>query len=427
MTWSTSPIPSTTVSMTEESVIAGVAVDPSLAAPRTSRPRVALVAPQWGENSGERAGAIRLVAGALALHADVVIVNLTDLTPRDAAPPAFAYDGILPVHSVHSRFSPSGVVGILEAALWKAEGGRAIRNELSETAARELLRMEWRPSVEAVSLLGELEPDVVVLAGVETLWLVVHLPVGPTRPRIVVLPLMGSDWRAGSAAFTWLAEFTSAVCASSDAETRNLMTSFGSRNPAMVHRLRFTFPVNPEAARAGLAGMSAFDPYVLVISGTSEDDAATVGKAPPHDYLRAVVGDVSVAEVLPDGCVVSAFSRRFEIPWSMSRMNLWRLMGGAVAMLDVRRQGPVGRETLESMAFGTPVVVPAGSVAAEHARVSNGGLWYGAPGEMLDCLRVFVDDGEMRDRFGACGRTFVEREHSDTERFVREVRNVVVG
>ena len=68
--------------------------------------------------------------------------------------------------------------------------------------------------------------------------------------------------------------------------------------------------------------------------------------------------------------------RSAEVPVKPSRPNLWKLLLAAEVCLDLRPQGIVARETIESLLLGTPVVVPEGTVAAEHAERSNGGLWY---------------------------------------------------
>ncbi len=391
------------------------------------RLHVAVVTPSFGTGWGERADAVRLVAGALALTADVTIVSLDDRSNPATRPPEIREDGIFPVHSVGASPSRPRLVDVLDTALsYPAVGASARSAVLPEIASRRLLAIDAQPSPEAVRVLDQLAPDVVLLAGVETLWLPEALPLGPARPRVVLLPLLGDDARLESPALAQLASSTDAVGALSHAEARRLGPGVGSRDPGKVQQIRLSFPVNRQAAHSGLAGMASFGRYLLVISGWPPGDPAP-GHGPAHDYLRAAVGEVSIVEVRHGRWLVSQTGRHHEFPWVPSRMNLWRLMAGAVATLDVRRQGPVGRETLESLLFGTPVIVPAGSVAAEHAELSNGGLWWRAPGEMLDEVGFFLDRAEERDRFAESGRAWAEREHGDTERAVDEVLRLVLG
>ncbi|MGB9113227.1 MAG: hypothetical protein WCF24_10930, partial [Acidimicrobiales bacterium] len=46
--------------------------------PRRQRPAVAIVTAHWGEKPSEAVDVTRLVAGALARHADVTVIHLTD-------------------------------------------------------------------------------------------------------------------------------------------------------------------------------------------------------------------------------------------------------------------------------------------------------------------------------------------------------------
>jgi hypothetical protein len=71
-------------------------------------------------------------------------------------------------------------------------------------------------------------------------------------------------------------------------------------------------------------------------------------------------------------------------------------------------------------------VVPAGSVAAEKAALSNGGLWYRNQAEMISCVRRLLDDGPLRAALGASGRDWAAATHGDTDTFVEQVLAVVL-
>lgn len=404
-----------------------MSIDARLAAPRSERAKVVIVASQWGTNWGERSTAIRLCAGALALSADVTIVSLDDRSSEENAPLRRTFDGIFPVHSASAPPAHPRVREVLRASLARAEGTISPQaGALPDIAARGLLGLDGQPSSEALGIIEHLQPDIVVMAGVETLWLGEGLPVGPTRPRVVFLPLLGADARLASSALEPLAEIVDAIGVFSHVEGSLLLRSVGVRDRSMVQRLSLSFPVNHHASHFGLAGMAGFGRYVLIISGWPDDDPA-VGMVPPHDYVREMVGDVSVAEVRHGRWLITRRGERFDVPWSANRMNLWRLMAGAVATVDVRPPGPIGREAIESMMFATPVVVREGTVAAEHARLAGGGLWYSAPGEMLDAMAYLLDHDDEQAAFAKAGREWAEREHGDTERLVTEVAQLVLG
>ncbi|MHB8245076.1 MAG: glycosyltransferase [Acidimicrobiales bacterium] len=407
--------------------VAGMSIDQSRAEPRTDRPKVAIVMSAWGSNWGERATAVRLVAGALSLKAEVVVVSLDDRSDPETAPPRRTFDGIFPIHSAAASPSHPRVSEVLQASLRRFEQRSSPEAAvLPEVASRGLLALDARPSAEAIGIISHLQPDVVVAAGVETLWMGESLPVGEDRPRVVVLPLLGTDTRASSVALAPLAEIADAVGAFSHSECQLLAESVGSRRRTVLHRLSLPFPVNRQASLSGLAGTASFGRYVLVISGWPDDDPAA-GIAPVHDYLREFIGDISVAEVRHGRWLVSEHGRHFQVPWAANRMNLWRLMAGAVATIDVRPGGPIGREAIESMMFRTPVVVRAGTVAAEHAKEANGGLWYAAPGEMVDAARHLVENTGNRDRLAKSAREWAENEHADTQGLVQAVSTMVLG
>jgi hypothetical protein len=415
--------------------VVGMGVPADVAEPTVPRPRVVIVTESWGSNWGERAAATRLVAGALALRARVVIVSIEDRSKPRYRQPRLRYDGVFPVHSVAAPTGRGnfGGIGSAEDVAAKALQSDLVRASLSrqpgavlpEVAARGLVARAGLVSGEAlVTTVGQ-EPDVVVLAGPATFWMSAALPVGADRPRVVLLPLSGNDPILSSAALRPVLDQSNAVGVFSRLELERVVARLPAGSSTVAQQLSIALPVNRFAAAAGMAGVSAFGKYVLVISAF-DDDPAT-GRCPPHDYLRQVFGDVAIAEVRRHGWVVTGPGKRFDITWSPTRMNLWRLMARAAVTVDLRSPGPIGREAIESLRFGTPVVVPDASVAAEHAEESNGGLWYRNQGEMADCVRTLLEDDAMRARLGAEGEAWAERRHGDNDSFVAEAIRLVLG
>ncbi len=429
---STAPEPGTAADLVD---VVGMGVPADVAEPTAPRPCVVIVTNSWGSNWGERASATRLVAGALALRARVVILSIEDRSTPATRQPRLRYDGVFPVYSATApsgRGTAGGIPdvagitrGALQADLVRASLFRQSGSSVPELASHGLLGLASQPSREALAMTMEQRPDVVVLAGPATFWMADALPVGPQRPRVVLLPLSGDDPLLSSPAFAPLVDQSNAVGVFSQVELDRVAASAGEGSSSRLHRLHIALPVNRLAATAGMVGMSAFGTYVLVISAFADDPAS--GRCPPHDYLRHVVGDVAIAEVRRHRWLVTGPGRRFEMTWAPTRMNLWRLMARAAMTVDVRSPGPLGRETIESLRFGTPVVVPDSSVSAEHAASSNGGLWYRSRGEMADCMRRLLEDDGLRTRLGASGEAWAEHTHGDTEAFVAEVIRLVLG
>jgi hypothetical protein len=413
--------------------VAGVAVPAGIAEPTPPRPRVVIVAEAWGANWGERAAAIRLIAGALALRASVSVVSIEDRSNVDSNEPALRYDGVFPVYSVAAPAGRGESVGhgprhLGHSDLVRASLSRQAGGIMPEVAARGILASASLPSPEALDVMYDLGPDVVVLAGPATFWMRDALGVGTDRPRVVVLPLCGDDQVLSSAAARVALGPSDAIGAFSGAEFDRIAQLLGSdaASVSQLHRIRIALPVNRLAAAAGMAGLAPFGRYVLIISAFADDPAT--GRCPSHEYLRHVLGRVSIAEVRREGWVVTAATgRRFNITWAPTRMNLWRLMARAEVTVDVRSQGPIGREAIESLRFSTPVVVPGDSVAAEHAQQSNGGLWYRNFGEMIDCVTRLFDDEALRTGLGASGEEWADLHHGDMEGFVEAVIHLVLG
>jgi len=172
-------------------------------------------------------------------------------------------------------------------------------------------------------------------------------------------------------------------------------------------------------------GVRWFGRYVLSIRDFPPGGARYV-RSVTHEVLRSVVGRVSVAEVDGEQWRISDRENTLELPVSPSRVNLWRLMAHAVATIDLRPPGPFGRETIESMLLGTPVVVPDASAAMEHAAAADGGLWYRDVGELFDATRVLMYR-PVRDRLAAQGRAYADAKHGQVDDFVARVGRIVLG
>ena len=85
---------------------------------------------------------------------------------------------------------------------------------------------------------------------------------------------------------------------------------------------------------------------------------------------------------------------------------------------------------LEALSVGTPILVNArSSVLVEHARRSNGGLWYADRDEFVEALKLLVGDEALRRALGRNGREYVRRGYrwdvvlGKYERLFAKIRN----
>ena len=85
---------------------------------------------------------------------------------------------------------------------------------------------------------------------------------------------------------------------------------------------------------------------------------------------------------------------------------------------------------LEALSVGTPILVNArSSVLVEHAKRSNGGLWYADRDEFVEALKLLVGDEPLRRALGRNGREYVRRGYrwdvvlGKYERLFAKIRN----
>ncbi len=370
--------------------------------------RVVLVTARWGDSHGETGAVVRLVAGALSTRARVEVVSLRSSNdPRDsssATPPASTrQDSVFSLHELAATQAERGRAGILRAALAVGNPSR-----LPEISGPRLAELYGGRAQVAGELIASLRPDAVLLAGPETWWLPELVRTGTPGARIVSLPLFGDDPVGDLAPFAPLVTAVDAVGVLSRADgvrvagrIRAKASPARSAQPEVVE-LEVAFAVNRPAAGQVMVGMSQYGRFVVLLTGFPEGTPGA-RRSPGHDYVREALGPVAVAEVAHDRWRISDPGKQREVPVGPSRPNLWKLLSHAEVCLDLRPQGIVGRETLESLLLGTPVVVPEGTVAAEHAERSNGGLWYRDYRELFDAARAVVDSPSLRAGLSAAG------------------------
>ena len=108
-----------------------------------------------------------------------------------------------------------------------------------------------------------------------------------------------------------------------------------------------------------------------------------------------------------------------------SRLDVWRWVTRSVALWDPDPRRLLGREVLEAMQYGTPVVTSWHGAAQEHAERGNGGLWYRSYGELLACLEALADDADLRKTLSVQGRAYSSDNLADTDAYIDRVRRLV--
>lgn len=186
---------------------------------------------------------------------------------------------------------------------------------------------------------------------------------------------------------------------------------------ALVAQVGLHVGVNPLAAVRRHNGIGATG-YVLVLSdrvGTEEPRRPT----PLVAWLTARFTRRLVV-VVEDAMAAVWRARALRgVVGVDTRTDLWRLMAHAQVMVDLRPGPLVARECVEAQRFGTPIVVPSGTAAADLA-AGGGGLWFDDVAGLLGCVDA-VDDPGLRDTLGAQGREVADRRYGHPDRFVARV------
>jgi hypothetical protein len=102
-----------------------------------------------------------------------------------------------------------------------------------------------------------------------------------------------------------------------------------------------------------------------------------------------------------------------------TRTDLWRLLAHASVTVDLAPGPIIGRECIESLLLGTPIVVPEASVAATHAH-AGGGISYATVPDLLDAVETLADEREGAE-VAAGGRRYAEELYGDASRFVERM------
>jgi hypothetical protein len=371
-----------------------------------ARARIALVTRSWGGDD-DAPSITRLIAGAFAIHGEVEIVHVCETET-----PSVANESVFVVHKV-----PLIGAQPVRAAIALAATEIGGYGDLPEAVIGLLERWEGTaPS--APDVLRSIAPDVVVLVGPSHPFDVASIGVfGSRSPRVVFIPMTGRSGIPESERFGALIDTADVVVSVHPGEHRDLALRFG--DPNAIVPLDVALPLNRNATDQGLFGVGWFGPYVVLIRRFPADGGRYVHSV-THDVMRGALGKVAVAEVDGTRWRISDDENTAELPVNPTRVNLWRLMANATTTIDLRPPDLFGREAIESMMLGTPVIVPEGSAAMEHVAVANGGLWYRNFGEVLDTARVLRDE-QTRAWLGAQGRVYAESHHGDMDGFVARI------
>jgi hypothetical protein len=372
------------------------------------RPLIAVLTTRW-ESKTEAGWATRQVAGALACAADVHVITPQGESPRQRTDSVF---------TVHEMGTPSGASAEIRRDLLieaiSETGSRATPRLLPEFGRlldRDLMD-GWKG---AADLISGLQPDIVVIAGHQLVGALDAVDrVAPQVP--VVLVALGTD--LNSVAFPHFGRvFDRAQVVLTITETERLAVIEHHGGADRVHCVGAPLAANPSSLNEPNTWVGKTD-YVFVITGTK---------------THAVEEPVALARLVRLGfpeypvgiSATDAFSvwhqGRLGEGWPVERSSdLARLMAWARVVVDLRPGPLFGRRCVDSLLYGTPIIVPGNSRAREHAELGGGGLWFDTPGELVWCVEAMLDP-EVRAAFSAQGKAYAEEAYGSTDGFIQRV------
>jgi hypothetical protein len=175
-------------------------------------------------------------------------------------------------------------------------------------------------------------------------------------------------------------------------------------------------PVNPLAATHRHNGFG-FIGYTLVLSDRSGHHAQ-----PPDAAAWLTAGFYDANVVVVENATASVWRGRAlrGVTSIDSQTDLWRLIAHARVCVDTAPGTIVARECVESLRFGTPVIVPGhASAAATHA-AAGGGLTYDTMTDLLRCVGQCQDE-DYRAQLSAAGKDYADATYGDPALFTERV------
>ena len=372
------------------------------------RPLIAVLTTRW-ESKTEAGWATRQVAGALACAADVHVITPQGDGPRQRTDSVF---------TLHEMGTPSGAAAEIRRDLLieaiSETGSRASRQLLPEFGRlldRDLMDC-WNG---ASDLISGLQPDLVVIAGHQLVGALDAVDrIAPEVP--VVLIALGTD--LDSVAFPHFGRVfdrAEAVLAITETERLAIIEHHGGAD--RVYRIGAPLAANPSALNEPNTWVGKTDYVFIITSAKTHADAEAVALA---RLVRLRFPENPVGISATDAFSVWHQGRLGE-GWPVERSSdLARLMAWARVVVDLRPGPLFGRRCVDSLLYGTPIIVPGISRAREHAELGGGGLWFDTPGELAWCVEAMLDP-EVRSTFSAQGQAYTEKAYGSTDGFIQRV------
>jgi hypothetical protein len=373
-----------------------------------STPVVAVLAAHW-EAKSEEGWITRQVAGALACRADVHIITPEGLVADESVDGAFTLHRLAtPIDSV-AELRRDLLVESLSGPGMQPDAVNS--SQLSALLDRDLLA-PWRG---AADLLSGIRPDLVVIAGHRNVGALSAVERSVPNAPLALVALGSSRLSLSFPHFDAMFDRAAAVLTVTDGERQSVIEHHG-RSTA-VHCIGAPLAANPSALTEPNGWVGASE-YIMVVTNSGSREDHVDNELSRIIRLRFPDNPVGVSHT-DSFCVWH--QGRLNEGWAVQRSSdMARLMAWARVTVDLHPGALFARRCLDSLLYGTPIVVPHDSRAREHAERGCGGLWFSNPSELIWCIEALLD-APTRDTFGAQGRAYSEAEYGSTDRFIDQV------
>ncbi len=375
--------------------------------------KVAIVTCHWGYDNDDRSAAIRLIAGAASRDFIIVIIHLKE----DGTNYKIYQDSIFQIHEIPVTGRYSMRSDLIKVALASYDNGQRIPR-----VATEAIRSYQGQALFMGDALAQIAPDIIVLGGLEQPydpseldWIARSGGTFDRNIQILTIPLLNQLKTKLSEEQLALLDLSETIITTSPGEEKLLSSLF----PNKTTPLHMVFNINRHAAKNMLFGVRYFDKYVLLLR-SFPPETQRFERSLTHEVLRTAIAPLSVAEVDNEYWRISDDQNTLKLPVSASRVNLWRLMAHAQLTIDLRPPRPLGREAVESMLLGTPVIAHQDSIAYEHVKAANGGLWYENYEELVRVIRAALDEN-LHNQLKQSALDYANYYHGDSEKFIKAV------
>lgn len=393
--------------------------------------RVAVVTNRWGSSWDEEHVVTRRLAGALACFAEVdlcVAEGPVAREFRDGAVRVLQFPAV-PVDTRRTEALRRALLGPTEEdglAACSCTGGvaRERARNLPRSVQEELVYGAGGHSPALFSHLEDDGYDVVLFVGYRSAATYLGMRAVPDRCRVVLWPAATEDPLLHLPVHDETFARADAILACTRTEEELVNRRLNGSGPAKTSMISFVLRINALAVQTAPHGFE--DHQYLIVAhdwtrGGLDGRLDTWGQALQRDFEDA---DLAVRLVGPGSNYLAPVGG---VSLASSRTDVWRWMSRALAVIDPLPHRLLGREVIEAMLCGTPVLVSdQGGATREHAERGNGGLWFKTY-EEFTCLVEGLLDRSLREVLGSQAQAYAVREFGDSDIYVERVANAVLA